>query len=410
MVVMALFSRPLRQLAFFAFALSTVHATSIGKRADSTECKLPADQNAHYSEGHNYRFGCAPSTGTIRAKMIFVDFPDQSDDGLPPRLNETEIPALQEWYKKSSFGSLSLDIDFDGSQFYRMPRPATSYNFVRNLTFEGHMAYIDDALDVWLKAMNISVPKVNSTEGALTDVLSRYIVPTPKASAITFSTAASVSIYTPGANLIAHKGITLSYDDLLYWGYKLLVHETGHTMCLPDLYPVPDGYIQEYVGNWDLMANTGAHSGDFFAWNKWKLGWLYDSEIDCITDAGSTTHTLSPVEVLSGGARAKAVVVKHNSTSVLVAEVRSNLGNNEDACSKGVLLYTVATNVATGNGPIRVVDSNPGLYFGLCAGDQLDDAPLTLNKTSSYTVEDWGVTVTVLEKIGEDYTIRVDVA
>ncbi|KAM0282372.1 hypothetical protein ACHAQH_003051 [Verticillium albo-atrum] len=402
-----LFAKPMRQLAYLSFALSAVSAASIGRRADSSECKLPAVPTAHYSEGHGVEFDCAPSTGTIRAKMIFVDFPDAIDKCPPPRLDQKEIPAAVEWFRNSSFGSLNLDIDFDGSRYYRMPRPSTSYNFERNLTTEGHREYIQDALDAWLQYTNITVPKVNSTDGPLTDVL--YIMPTHKASAITFTTTSAISIYTANVNYIARKGVTFGYDDLNAWGPTLLNHETGHTMCLPDLYPLPEGYTQEYVGNWDVMANAAGHSADFFAWHKWKLGWLFDSEIDCIVDSGSTTHTLSPVEVVGGGAPTKAVVVKHNGTAALVAEVRSKLGNNVGSCSQGVLLYTVATDVETGKGPIRVLDSNPGSDWGLCEADQLDDAPLTLERTSSLTVEGWGVTVSILEKNGEDYTIKVDV-
>ncbi|CRK33919.1 hypothetical protein BN1708_006188 [Verticillium longisporum] len=402
----ASFFKSTRQLASFSFALSAASAISNGRRADSSACKLPAVPAAHYSEGHGVKFDCAPSFGTMRAKMIFVDSPDAIDSGIPPPLDRNEIPAAVEWFRNSSFGSLNLHVDFDGSRYYRMPRPSTSYSFERNLTAETHQKYMDHAVDAWLAYTNVTVPHVTSTNGPLVDVL--YIVPTRKASAITFTTTSSIPVHTTRGHYVARKGVTLGHEDLKFWGPKLLNHETGHAMCLPDLYPLPVGYTQKYVGNWDLMANAGGHSPDFFAWHKWKLGWLLDLEVDCIIGPGSSTHTLSPVEVMGGGAHTKAVVVRHNSTTAFVVEVRSNLGNNHGAYSQGVLLYMVATDVETGKGPVRVLDANPGLRGERCESDRLDDASLSLERASSFTAEEWGVTVSILDKIEQDYTIQLE--
>ncbi|KAG7149709.1 hypothetical protein HYQ46_001373 [Verticillium longisporum] len=313
-----------RQLAFFPFALSAASAIPNGRQPDSSACKLPAVPAAHYSEGHGVKFDCAPSFGTMRAKMIFVDFPDAIDRGIPPPLDRNEIPAAK---------------------------------------------YMDHALDAWLAFTNVTVPHVTSTNGPLVDVL--YIVPTRKASAITFTTTSSIPVHTTRGHYVARKGVTLGHEDLKFWGPKLLNHETGHAMCLPDLYPLPVGYTQKY----------------------WKLGWLLDLEVDCIIGPGSSTHTLSPVEVMGGGAHTKAVVVRHNSTTAFVVEVRSNLGNNHGAYSQGVLLYMVATDVETGKGPVRVLDANPGLRGERCESDRLDDASLSLERASSFTAEEWGVTV-----------------
>jgi hypothetical protein len=203
---------------------------------------------------------------------------------------------------------------------------------------------------------------------------------------------------------ISRKAITIG-QDISNWGYKLINHETGHTMCLPDLYPLPTGPTLQYVGNWDLMAYISGTSPDYFAWHKWKLGWIDDLDIDCVATTGSTTHTLSPVEIAGGK---KAVVIKYNSTLAFVAEVRSNLGNNPATCSTGVLLYTVSTDVSTGLGPIRVLDSNPGTSPFFCTGNELDDAPLNSERTSSYTSPELGISITILAQNGDGYTIRVD--
>ncbi|KAJ0357451.1 hypothetical protein COL154_010150 [Colletotrichum chrysophilum] len=349
--------------------------------------------------------------------MLFIDFPDQTaSEASPKEAYNVFFPQTAEWFEKSSYGKLSLNVTADTTRFYRMPKNATDYQFERGLSQQMHQVYIKDALDEWLKITNTPVPGVNSTDGPITDVL--YIIPTRNATAISFSATLTSSVYTYDINYVARKAVTIGFDTYDVWGYKALNHETGHAFCLPDLYPLPSGYTGLYTGNWDMMANVGGHSPDYFAWNKWRLGWLADDQIECVVPAAgssagnasaSTTHKLSPLETEGG---VKAVVIKQNEREALVAEVRSKNGNDENACATGMLLYTVATDVATGEGPVRVLDGNQGWGSASCANDELDNAPLTFNGggASAYTVEDWGVTVTVVAQEGDDYNIRIDMA
>ncbi|KAF6829367.1 secreted protein [Colletotrichum plurivorum] len=399
-----------------AAAVSTASAASIARRADVSACKLPANSSAFFSSGFGVDVDCAPSTGTVNALMLFIDFPDQTATESSPReLYDYFFPDATKWFDASSYGKLSLNITADTTRFLRMPKPAPEYQFEGGLTAELHQIYVKDALEKWLRVTNTPVPGVNSTEGPLTDIL--YVIPTRNATAITFSATLTTSVYTYDVNYIARKAVTQGFDTYDWWGYKALNHETGHAFCLPDLYPLPTGDTGMYTGNWDMMAKVNARSPDYFAWNKWRLGWLADDQVDCVapvnTGAGntstSTTHKLTPLETAGG---VKAVVVRHSERAALVAEVRAKGGADEFACTTGVLLYTVSTDKATGEGPIRVLGANPGGWgSAACASDELDNAPLTLGGegVSSYTVEGWGVTVTVVEQVGDDYTIRVDV-
>lgn len=154
-----------------------------------------------------------------------------------------------------------------------------------------------------------------------------------------------------------------------------------------------------------LNESRSGPSPDYFAWDKWRLGWLSDEQIYCVAEAGSTTHTLTPLEMTGGS---KAVVIKHNSTNVLVAELRSADGLDSASCSTGVLLYTISTATATGEGPVRVLDTTPA--SGGCAGDELNDAPLSLAGTTSYTISEWGITITVVSESSDGTDIQIDVS
>lgn len=385
-------------------ASPTTDTSDHHRRADVSACKLPAVDSAYLSSGFGFAADCAPSTGTLSAFMFFVDFSDQeatgTGDDTPDALHDFFVPLAAEWYAASSYGKLALNVTADRSGFYRMPAEAASYAWDRGLSYETHQQYIQDALDGYVQGGGADIEP--------TDVL--YVVPTRAATLISFSPTFMGDVATRSGTHVAKKAVTFGADAYQTWQYLVLNHETGHTMCLPDLYPIDGRRTGLFVGGWDLMGYINGPSPDYLSWNKWRLGWLTDEQIECVDSgggAGSSTHTLSPLEV-AGDSAVKAVVVKHNDTAVLVAEARSASGLDEGACATGVLLYTVTTDTGSGEGPVQVLDVNPA--SGGCADDELNDATLSLDGTSTYSVPGWDVTVTVTEKNGDEYTIQVDVA
>ncbi|OLN97700.1 hypothetical protein CCHL11_09160 [Colletotrichum chlorophyti] len=386
------------------FRLTLLLVAAALSRADSSACKLPAIPDVHLSSGFidKANYDCAPSTGTLRGLIIFVDFSDEPATETAKDLYDIFFPGTPNWYDISSYGKLALNITADTSTFHQMPKSAAAYHFDRGYSYEEHLGYILDAFNAWEKSTNTPIP--NGSE-PLTDVL--YIITTTNAKSISTSATLSSSVRDSNNNFIAKRAVTLGPEDPDIWP-KVLEHETGHAICLPDMYPLTSEDNARWAGNWDLMATLQGQSQDFFAWNKWRLGWLTDDQVECVSTAGSTTHKLTPLEKPGG---VKAVVVKKSETEALVAEVRSKGGVDTDLCSSGVLLYTVSTEVATGQGPFRVVDGNPGRSATSgCGENEFDDAPLSLTGVgaSSARIDAFGVTITITEQNGDEYTIRVD--
>ncbi|KAM0475733.1 hypothetical protein ACHAP7_007230 [Fusarium lateritium] len=365
-------------------------------------CKLPRYDFAWQSVGHGFMSDCVSSKGTIQGFMIFVDFSDaEAMEGETAKDNyDFLVPEADKWFQETSFDQLRLNITADTSKFYRMPHSAESYNWDAGLNNQQHYDYIVDALDAYMNDSANSAP-------AATDIL--YIVPTRNAAWFSRSLASAFAAFTRDEQYVSKRAVTFGVDPYNSWGYKALNHETGHSMCLPDLYPLDTSFpTGEYTGGWSVMGNVGGIAPDYFAWDKWRLGWLLDEDIDCVLEHGTTRHTLTPVETAGG---TKAVVVAVNKTSALVAEVRVAKGADSKICAPGVLLYTIDTTLATGQGPIRVLDATPGsdsCGSEVSGWEPLNDATLSSDGVKSYEIAGWDIKVTLVSEKDNEFQIEVE--
>ncbi|HHW19458.1 MAG TPA: M6 family metalloprotease domain-containing protein [Firmicutes bacterium] len=336
--------------------------------------------------------------------MLFVDFPNAPVSEAPDGYRDTQpyyewlAPAAREWFRTSSYGRLNLETT-PVDRWYHMSRNDYEYGFRRGLTWEAHVEYIKEAVRL----------ADNDVDFSLYDLV--YIVPTRNASNITYSPA---FIDDTDAAIIADRkpithGVTFG-QDMWHWGYKVLNHETLHTFGLPDTYAFVPKTVDSkndwhyYVGGWDLMGLISGHAPDLFAWHKWKLGWIDDTQVDVVTAAGTTEHHLTPVERPGGP---KMVVIRTGNTTAYVVESRRSLRNDSDAKDSGVLIYRVDSSVWTGHGCIQVIDASPG-------GDLWPSRDLDLacfgtggGRVSTFTDEEAGITITVIRQAGENDFVRV---
>ena len=133
-----------------------------------------------------------------------------------------------------------------------------------------------------------------------------------------------------------------------YTGTNLWVHELGHSLfAFEDLYLFNQSSATskssdvEVPIRWDLMAGSGM---ELLEWNKFLMGWMYDSEVRCLLDQKSSIHYLSNVETSKDP---KLLTINLAPGVSLAAEARS--GTNEGS---GLLLYTINTYISHGAGPI----------------------------------------------------------
>ncbi len=226
--------------------------------------------------------------------MLFVDFPNAQASNVTqtsPRDYRTPQPyyddfkAFVPWFDMASYGRLHIDLD-PVFKWYRMPKASNLWRMdyrstdpLRRLSHDGQGEYVAAAVaaadaDIDFSGYDLIyvIPARNQTSIASSPELNNY----------------SHHIVVDGNDL--GNGDTMG-SDMFGYGYKLLNHETGHAFSLVEGYNAGSG--PSYMGQWDLMGTINGSAPDFIAWNKWKLGWLNDDEVDCVASDGVTEHTLT---------------------------------------------------------------------------------------------------------------------
>ncbi|MFD0359517.1 M6 family metalloprotease domain-containing protein [Streptomyces sp. NPDC127110] len=357
--------------------------------ADATApCGLQATQEG--AEGPTDFEQYVRPKGTVRAVMLFVDFPDAPAAEKAAGRHDAYRPAA-DWYRTASYGQLDLKID-PLLRWVRMPKASTAYGMEPGYSAATHAAYITDALT----AAKAADPALDLSGRPIV-----YVVATLSAGEIdTRATAA----YVAGEPVKAGPDEILTaatfFGDDEHHKYRVVVHESGHLFGLPDLYPSAGGGNGAYVGEYDVMAEETGRHPDFLAWHKHKLGWLTPAQVHCVRTPGTTEHHLSPVETAPG---VKAVVIPTGKTTALAAEVRARTGVDAEACRTGVLVYSVDTAAGTGKGPIRLLGPRPPKDYPCQAAYDL-----SAGGTAEYRSPDGRTVITLIHQDADgSYTLRV---
>lgn len=408
--------------------------------------------------------------GKLKGLMVVVDFPDakaKDNTGVNGLPGETPVdygnrihghvlktaddyydwfvPRAHEFFYTSSYGQLDLDVTLaknpdskDGvftakKTLYGDGADDKGYAFDRGGDIN---SYLTDVLSV-------AKPTLEDFPGGPYDII--YVVAVENASGISYGPTDTqgnrANSLTGRTDL---KGLVrIGFDSYSRWRTKAFNHETGHNLGLADYYingfsgygggqtdPIT-GTADYYpiVGHWDSMGYINGPAPDYFAWFKWRLGWIRDDQVDIITSQGTTKHQLTPVENPGG---TKLVAIPGPSAGVVyLIEYRQvtgvdNTGDREVSTdpnpdhpndnwthaygtfqNPGILMYKIDTSVPTLNGPLVVTEIHPDQTTKEL-GTSLDSS--VLGATSgiySYTDEAAGVTVEVTNETPTVATVKV---
>ena len=355
------------------------------------ECKLPvADGRGDVSIGGWPRINERSKVlGDVTATVIMVDFPDAPATMTPSEALARISPA-QDVFKEMSYGKLSYNLK-PQLKWYRMSKISSEY-VTGGWSFNSHKAYITEAAKLADADVDFST----------TDSL--IILANPDAKGMGYSGPAFSAIQGNGITLdgkYISNGATSAYD-LNNWKSIWLNHEISHTMGLVDLYAsTPSNSANRYDGlrytgefSYMGLSSYQSNSPSLFAFERWNLGWIEDSQVECVKSS-QFTKLITPVQV-SGGT--KAVIVPISSTKAVVIESRRATGIDSALSKSGALVYLVDSSIQSGLGPVKVFPSD------LVNDPRYLKAPRALGE--SVTVE--GVTIKVIQSDASGDTVEIN--
>ncbi len=343
----------------------------------ATDCVLPmktSTSDAIHSMGALNFDNFVRPIGTVKAIMLFVDFPDapatSEDDTV---MDAYFSPDPGDWLSTSSYGRLNLVVT-PIRHWLRISEPLATFQFGgKPPAGTSGKRYITDAL------------KAADAEVNFADYRIVIIIANKEATTLlggntrTYDPAAAIPI----DGTLVRTVVTLGSTDYKNgWGPGIVDHEVGHAFGVTDYYSTGAGVgLYTYAGSWSIMSDDFNHN-DHVAFDKWRFGWLTNDQVRCLNDETDDDFVLSPLAADDDGL--KAVILRTGLQSAIVAEYRTLDGNDANVCSEGVLIYRIDNLKGNGAGAVRVVDANPGTATGTsgCKAE-VWDAPYADGETFS---------------------------
>ena len=361
----------LESLPTFVYGLGKSCDTSSGKcpaltpealLEAQTECKIkdvtyPNDASLYVSSA----FTTPPYSLAGRSKIDLSWFPVSfKDRPMPDQLYQSAVKTAKEaegFYEFNSYGRVDFNFTVpDKDNWIALPETVNFYeNLWASMTSQQVAQYLID--------------RAGPRGAEATDAI-MFLFPEGKYS------VTSNSYYDKDFQLKLQNGLIPSArvygigGEIDSIGVNGFTHGIGHAMySFEDLYIFANysssGKTEQPGNGWDVMIG----GGEFFLWQKWHVGWLKDAEVNCVTSSSEPrTLYLEPFQSPSGK---KLIVVKVNSSKVILAEYRTNTAKSilkkYNLCQKGgvsqceskyehsgLLIYDLDTSRKHGAGPFKV--------------------------------------------------------
>jgi hypothetical protein len=338
------------QLQIGKYTLGSKRPTNVfdsaSKFSNFEPCKLVTPQSSRSNLGYTTS---EPGRNQYEAQLkhpspntVIQLIPIYASDTVQPTKTPAEdyklfLDFFRNWIEYSSdFGS-NVKVQIPDS-YIKMNSPLAGYGLQHpvNWTTPSHVKFNQDLVS--------TVDPLIDFRGANLAI----VVPPPGTEAYVFSQAAIgplntnegrvTNVMTEFAAFAANpQNSTYSILGGPFWW----LHEIMHAgVGLDDHYGDSKNDINgEYgMGNLTLMTPWG---GDLTTWEKWRLGFIRESQIQCKTDSATSTHWIAPSTVQTQ--ESKSVIISISSTKAVVIESLrpGGLFYKHPVQSQGALVYEI---------------------------------------------------------------------
>lgn len=380
------------KLNSFLITVSALMVLGCAKKSEDTvytNCKIPKAEGQAISISGFPRYASRiPSTGTVNATVLFIDFPDKPATKTVAQAFSM-ISGATATFSQQSYGRMNFVMSTPVMSWLRMSKSSTDSGYSSN-----RFSVIEEAL-------NLANPTVNFST---TDLV--VVITDPDVTSFTQGPAFTGTIGS--GTVLDGKEITnfvTSGYDLNTWGSIWLNHEATHTLGLVDLYKYgatgaagTADFLLYDVGGFSYMGynSFNSNSPGLTSWERWVMGWLDDNQMTCVTPRASGPITAQLTALHSTGG-VKALVIPVNDTQVVVVETRRANGIDAQIQKPGALVYLVNSQVGSGNRAIKVFPKTG-----------ITDPYLTqATRSVGESVTVAGIKVEVLASTTTDDTVRV---
>jgi M6 family metalloprotease-like protein len=318
-------------------------------------CRIPSAVQSNVLAGFPLDSLRIPTSGNIRAKVVYLDFLDYRHNPNGPSIEQKFLPLgnnVNRFLEFVSYGKMIYEWDIHPEPLL-MPKKAIDYQLNRADARPGYYP----TLNIVYEMLDMYRDQVDFTKSEVILVIFNQNIP--------FHLADVSGAHQAGLNnpFVTNQGnmynaVTIGSD----WSqqkWQVIIHELGHRMGLIDLYdygPIEDwNDSQRFVGGFDVMGAVNGNNIEFLGWNRYLMNWIDDNQVFCVDPpAESIVVPLQTIGLpVEDEDQLQMIVIPIDRYKVLVIEAKQ-ISPYCLVCD-GLLVYTVDTTIANGRGSIKVI-------------------------------------------------------
>ena len=308
---------------------------------DAQNCQLnpTVSMTPPFSLGFNRDPMWAPTHGTLNVAVVYLSYLDGTiNPNAMKEMTTIQEPRTSAFYAASSFGKFQVKF-LDAHKVYTIQKNLLGYNLKDNAP---------DMSTIFSDAMTAAQSDYDFTKVDELAIVLPDNLPT-----VDIGPNYGMHVTVGGATIT--RGFDMTYINpvnhrVIDDGW--LTHELGHTLGLthPYLTSMPGPMYA-----WDVMQYDNTAAPDLFAWEKYILGWIDDSQVDCLA---APLNQKVQVYLSSSGlsdSSTKLLMYRLSDSQAIVVESRRKSSINPlTSTQEGVLVYKLDVNKGFGQGAITL--------------------------------------------------------